>query len=76
MLDRAWANVELLEGSVRVKVGFRAGRIVQATPEYEDAAALARAAGVPVAQVLTLASSVATVAGLVRGGPWHRAAAT
>jgi uncharacterized protein (DUF111 family) len=67
--------VEVLGGSMRVKVGFRQGRIVQATPEYEDAAALARAAGVPVTRVLTLAAAAAVPAGLVAGRPWPQDAA-
>jgi uncharacterized protein (DUF111 family) len=67
VLDRAWAPVEVLGGTVRVKVGSRDGRIVHVAPEYEDAAELARVAGVPVAQVLTLAAAAAVTAGLVPG---------
>jgi uncharacterized protein (TIGR00299 family) protein len=75
VLDRAWASVDVLGGSVRVKVGFRQGRIVQATPEYEDAAELARAVGLPVTQVLTLAAAAAVPAGLAPGEPWPQGAA-
>jgi pyridinium-3,5-bisthiocarboxylic acid mononucleotide nickel chelatase len=67
VLDRAWAPVEVLGGTVRVKVGSRDGRILHVAPEYEDAAELARIAGVPVAQVLTLAAAAAVTAGLVPG---------
>ena len=75
VLDRAWAPVEVLGRPVRIKVGFRGNRILQATPEYEDAASVARAAGVPVAQVLTLAVAAAVTAGLVPGERWPQAPA-
>jgi hypothetical protein len=67
VLDRAWAPVEVLGGTVRIKVGSRDGRILHVAPEYEDAAELARAAGVPVAHVLTLAAAAAVTAGLAPG---------
>ncbi len=38
-------------GEVRVKVAERDGRVMHAAPEHEDCATLARAAGVPVAEV-------------------------
>lgn len=38
-------------GEVRIKIGEHLGKIVHAAPEYEDCAALARAASVPVATV-------------------------
>ncbi len=76
VLDRGWVPVEVLGGSVRVKVGAREGRVVQATPEYEEAAELARAAGVPVAHVLRLADAAAVAAGLVPGAPWRGAGAS
>ena len=44
-LARDWRAVTLPGGEVRIKVGLRAGRVVQATPEFEDAAALAGARG-------------------------------
>jgi uncharacterized protein (DUF111 family) len=75
VLDRAWAAVEVLGRPVRVKVGFRGGRILQATPEYEDAAGVARAGGVPVEQVLTLAAAAAVGVGLAAGEPWPQGAA-
>ena len=75
VLDRSWTPVDLLGGTVRIKIGFRDGRIVQATPEYEDAARVAGAAGVPVAQVLTRATAAAVSAGLVPGASWPQGAA-
>jgi uncharacterized protein (TIGR00299 family) protein len=76
VLDRGWAPVEVLGGSVRVKVGSRDGVILHATPEYEDVAEVSRARGVPVAQVLTLAAAAAVSAGLAAGEPWPRTPAT
>jgi uncharacterized protein (DUF111 family) len=75
VLDRGWATVEVLGGTVRIKVGSRDGRILHVAPEYEDAAELARAAGVPVASVLTLAAAAAVTAGLTPGEPWPQGAA-
>ncbi|HEX5811212.1 MAG TPA: LarC family nickel insertion protein, partial [Pseudonocardia sp.] len=69
-LARGWRAVALPGGEVRVKVGLRAGRIVQATAEFEDAAALARARRVPVRQVLDEATAAADAAGLRPGAPW------
>jgi uncharacterized protein (TIGR00299 family) protein len=69
-LDRAWRSVAVRGGSVRVKVGLRAGRIVAATPEFDDAAALAGARGVAVGQVLDEARAAAEAAGLRPGAPW------
>ncbi|GAA2719069.1 nickel pincer cofactor biosynthesis protein LarC [Cellulomonas aerilata] len=70
VLDRAWVAVEVDGGTVRVKVGHRAGRVVQATPEFGDVAALAADRGVPVRQVLAQAQAAATAAGVVQGAPW------
>jgi pyridinium-3,5-bisthiocarboxylic acid mononucleotide nickel chelatase len=72
VLDRSWALVDVLDGRVRVKVGHRDGHVVQATPEFEDVAGLAREAGLPVGQVLALAQSAAVVAGLVPSARWPR----
>ncbi len=69
-LARGWRAVALPGGEVRIKVGLRAGRIVQATAEFEDAAALARARRVPVRQVLDEATAAADAAGLRPGAPW------
>jgi uncharacterized protein (DUF111 family) len=70
ILDRSWTPVDVLGEALRVKLGSRDGRLVQATPEFEDVAALARARALPVRQVLTLAQSAAVAAGLVPGAPW------
>jgi hypothetical protein len=70
VLARAWADVDLLGGTVRVKVGHRGDRIVQAMPEFEDVAELARRTGLPVAAALVEARSAAAADGLVPGAPW------
>lgn len=50
-LDRAWVDVTTRHGPVRVKVGRMDGRIVTVAPEFDDCAAVARDAGVPVRDV-------------------------
>jgi pyridinium-3,5-bisthiocarboxylic acid mononucleotide nickel chelatase len=75
VLDRGWAPVDVFGGTVRVKVGSRDGRVVHATPEYEEAAEVARTKGMPVAQVLAAAAAAAVTAGLVPGAPWPQGAA-
>lgn len=69
-LERAWEPVDLPGGPVRIKIGFRAGVIVVATPEFEDAAALARVRDVPVRDVLDEAAAAASARGLRAGAPW------
>jgi uncharacterized protein (TIGR00299 family) protein len=69
-LHRDWQAVTLREGEVRIKVAVRAGRIVHATPEFDDAAALARTRDVPVRQVLDEAVAAADAAMLRPGAQW------
>jgi pyridinium-3,5-bisthiocarboxylic acid mononucleotide nickel chelatase len=71
-LQRDWRAVTLPGGDVRIKVGLRAGRIAAATAEFEDAAELARARGVPVGRVLGEAAAAAAAAGLRPGAPWDQ----
>ncbi len=70
VLDRTWRRLDVLGHSVRVKLGHRDGRLLQATPEFEDVTGLARATGVPVAQALSSAQAAAVNAGLVPGARW------
>jgi pyridinium-3,5-bisthiocarboxylic acid mononucleotide nickel chelatase len=56
-LRRDQVSVTVAGGSVRVKRGLLAGRVVTAQPEYDDALAVARASGLPVSEILTLARS-------------------
>ncbi|NLL84375.1 MAG: LarC family nickel insertion protein [Lentisphaerae bacterium] len=51
VLERRFERVVTCWGEVRVKVGSRDGRDVTKTPEYEDCARLATAAGVTARQV-------------------------
>jgi uncharacterized protein (DUF111 family) len=50
-LDRELVEVTTVHGPVRVKVARLDGRVVQAQPEYEDCAALARSRAVPLREV-------------------------
>ena len=50
-LARRFVSVETRFGVVPMKIGERDGVVIHAAPEYEVCAALARAAGVPVAEV-------------------------
>jgi uncharacterized protein (TIGR00299 family) protein len=68
-LPRSWREVALAGGTVRIKVATRDGVIVQATPEFDDALALAASTGTAVADVLARASAAAVEAGLIPGKP-------
>ncbi|MBN2980044.1 nickel pincer cofactor biosynthesis protein LarC [Cohnella algarum] len=46
MLERKWQQVETPFGIVRVKLGYEKDKLVQASPEFEDAAQAAKAYGV------------------------------
>jgi pyridinium-3,5-bisthiocarboxylic acid mononucleotide nickel chelatase len=54
-LERTIVPVETPIGTVRVKVASRDGRVLNATPEFEDCAALAAAHNLPVKDVQALA---------------------
>jgi uncharacterized protein (TIGR00299 family) protein len=69
-LDRGWQAVAVRGGEVRIKAAVRAGRIVHATPEFDDAAALALARDLPVRQVLDEAIAAAEAAALRPGARW------
>jgi len=61
VLDRRNLPVNTPYGPVSVKAGLRRGRLLKATPEFEDCRRLAAAAGVPVAVVYqAAAAAVAT----------------
>jgi uncharacterized protein (TIGR00299 family) protein len=66
-LDRSWVEVTLPQGAVRVKLASRAGRLLHATPEYEDVARLAATSGRPVRDLLQAATAAAHASGLVPG---------
>ncbi|QFG21299.1 nickel pincer cofactor biosynthesis protein LarC [Actinomadura sp. WMMB 499] len=66
-LRRGWAQVDVLGTRLPVKVGCRDGRIVQAVPEFEHAAALAARLDLPVREVLDAAAAAAHATGLAPG---------
>jgi uncharacterized protein (TIGR00299 family) protein len=69
-LQRDWRPVQVRGCEVRIKVSLdRAGPILHATPEFDDAAALAGAQRVPVRQVLDESAAAADAAGLKAGLP-------
>jgi hypothetical protein len=55
VLQREIVGVDTALGTVRFKVARRGGRIVNAVPEFDDCAALARQANVPIKEVQALA---------------------
>ncbi|MEQ1729322.1 MAG: nickel pincer cofactor biosynthesis protein LarC [Vicinamibacterales bacterium] len=55
ILEREIIAVDTALGQVRFKLAWRAGRLVNATPEFEDCAALARAHNMSVKDVQALA---------------------
>jgi hypothetical protein len=55
-LKREVISVEIDGLTIRVKLAFDAGRMVGATPEFEDVAAAAAALGVPVKEMLAAAN--------------------
>jgi hypothetical protein len=54
-LDREWLAVQVEGEAIRVKVGRRAGRTVNAMPEWADVARVAATTGRPAKQVLAAA---------------------
>jgi pyridinium-3,5-bisthiocarboxylic acid mononucleotide nickel chelatase len=63
-LDRRTVSVDLADGSIRVKVGLLGGRVVSATPEHDDVAAVAARAGRSVRHVYEEAAAAARTAWL------------
>jgi uncharacterized protein (TIGR00299 family) protein len=59
VLDRAERDVDVDGQRVRVKLGLRAGEVVNAMPEWDDVAAAAAALGRPAKQVLRDAHAAA-----------------
>ena len=66
-LARSWVDVHVDGQRIPVKVAHRDGRIVQATPEFSDVEAAARALARPVRDVLEQAIAAGVAAGLVPG---------
>ena len=55
VLDRKTIDVEVAGHPVRVKVGYLRGEAVSTSPEYEDAAAVARMTGLPLKEIYRMA---------------------
>jgi pyridinium-3,5-bisthiocarboxylic acid mononucleotide nickel chelatase len=69
-LQRDWRPVQVRGSDVRIKVSLDgSGRIMHATPEFDDVAALAAALRAPVRQVLEESAAAADAAGLKPGFP-------
>lgn len=68
-MPRAWVRVKISSGDIMIKLGHRNGTIQQATPEFDDVAAIAAATGSPTRVVLSEAVAAAWSAGLRPGLP-------
>jgi hypothetical protein len=68
-LDRETISVEIDGLTIRVKLAFDDGRMVSATPEFEDVATAAGALGVPVKEMLAAANGAVRNALLQTGDP-------
>lgn len=70
-LRRECVTVQTPHGPIRVKVGRRGDRVIRVAPEFEDCAAAARRAGVPLGEVQAAALDAFGRAspGAVDGGP-------
>jgi pyridinium-3,5-bisthiocarboxylic acid mononucleotide nickel chelatase len=66
-LDRFWVALPVAGGQVRLKVAHRAGEVLHATPEFDDAAEVAAERSVPVRRVLEEAVAAAEREGFVPG---------
>lgn len=69
VLERTWRTVEVDGAEVRIKLAHARGAIVTATPEFEDAARVAREAGIAVRTILDRAVAAAVAVGLTPGSP-------
>lgn len=60
VLDRRWETVLVAGHEVRIKLGLRDGRVVTATPEFDDVASVAAATGRPQREVMAEAVAAAS----------------
>lgn len=58
-LDRETRSVEVDGHNVRIKLGMQDGKVVTVSPEYEDAAAVARSTGKPLREIFEAARRAA-----------------
>ncbi len=68
-LPRGWIDLRLDQGTVSIKIAYRDGLIIQATPEFDQVEQLAGAHGLPVHRILDLCRDAMITAGLVTGAP-------
>ncbi|MBO0811819.1 MAG: nickel pincer cofactor biosynthesis protein LarC, partial [Microlunatus sp.] len=66
-MPRAWVKITITGGDVMIKLAHRDGVIEQATPEFDDVAAIAATTGRPTRTVLSEAIAAAWSAGLRPG---------
>lgn len=66
-VNRFWVPLPVAGGQVRLKVAHRGGEVLHATPEFDDAAAIAAERSVPVRRVLEEAVAAAQREGFVPG---------
>jgi len=59
-LDRRWETATVLGHDVRIKLGLLDGRVLTATPEFEDVASVAATTGRPQREVMAEAASAAS----------------
>jgi pyridinium-3,5-bisthiocarboxylic acid mononucleotide nickel chelatase len=68
VLDRVHRSVETPYGAIRMKVSSLLGETMNASPEYDDCLACAKASGVPVKTVITAALAAYEAARAREGG--------
>jgi uncharacterized protein (TIGR00299 family) protein len=66
-LERCWQEISTPWGPVRIKLGFRSGRCITATPEYDDCHELAADRNVPLRVVLERAREAAEAVRIAAG---------
>ena len=59
VLERSWETVDTAWGSVRVKIGWLGGKIVNRAPEFEDCRRVAEGSGVSLKEVYAAAVAAA-----------------
>jgi len=57
-LERRWEEVATEFGIIRIKIGERGGKVITASPEYEDCKRAAAEHGVPVRRVYDTAAAI------------------
>ena len=68
-VPRGWVDLALDGSTVRIKIAHQGGRIVRATPEFDDIATLADQRRQPVLTVMDQAHAAAASAGLIVDAP-------